>query len=187
MKKTLKKGFTLVELVIVIAVIAILSAVLIPTFGNVISNAKKSAAQSEASNAISQYVTNAASNKQNADLPDGYVLVLSKRVEIATETSVSTTWKNSIDYVFAYTKGAVDTDSSVKYDDIDDSVYDIIYNGGRVYDAETGHTLGTGEGEYGTLSLSGSTLSTYGVYLLDYTIADSKVTAKVILLAKKSA
>lgn len=34
-----RKGFTLVELVIVIAVIAVLSAVLIPTFGSVITNA----------------------------------------------------------------------------------------------------------------------------------------------------
>ena len=39
-----KKGFTIVELVIVIAVIAILAAVLIPTFSNVIEKAHKSAA-----------------------------------------------------------------------------------------------------------------------------------------------
>ncbi len=40
MKKTLKKGFTIVELVIVIAVIAILAAVLIPTFSNVVKKAQ---------------------------------------------------------------------------------------------------------------------------------------------------
>ena len=39
MKKMNKKGFTIVELVIVIAVIAILAAVLIPTFSNVIQKA----------------------------------------------------------------------------------------------------------------------------------------------------
>lgn len=39
MKRTRKSAFTIVELVIVIAVIAILSAVLIPTFGNVIKDA----------------------------------------------------------------------------------------------------------------------------------------------------
>lgn len=44
MKKQTKKGFTLVELVIVIAVIAILSAILIPTFGNVIKEANETAA-----------------------------------------------------------------------------------------------------------------------------------------------
>ena len=44
MKNTKKKGFTLVELVIVIAVIAILAAVLIPTFSNVIEKANQSKA-----------------------------------------------------------------------------------------------------------------------------------------------
>lgn len=39
-----RKGFTIVELVIVIAVIAILAAVLIPTFANVIQKAQESAA-----------------------------------------------------------------------------------------------------------------------------------------------
>lgn len=43
-----KKGFTIVELVIVIAVIAILAAVLIPTFSTVIANANRSAALQEA-------------------------------------------------------------------------------------------------------------------------------------------
>ncbi len=45
--KTLKKGFTLVELVIVIAVVAVLSAVLIPVFGNVIKSSKVSALKSD--------------------------------------------------------------------------------------------------------------------------------------------
>ncbi len=42
MKNTTKKGFTIVELVIVIAVIAILAAVLIPTFSNLINKANTS-------------------------------------------------------------------------------------------------------------------------------------------------
>ena len=45
MKKSNKKGFTIVELVIVIAVIAILAAVLIPTFSNLIKRANLSADQ----------------------------------------------------------------------------------------------------------------------------------------------
>ena len=40
--KKLKKGFTIVELVIVVAVIAILAGVLIPVFSNVVDKAKKS-------------------------------------------------------------------------------------------------------------------------------------------------
>ena len=43
MKKMNKKGFTIVELVIVIAVIAILAAVMIPTFSGIVDKANKSA------------------------------------------------------------------------------------------------------------------------------------------------
>ena len=43
MRKTNKRGFTIVELVIVIAVIAILAAVLIPTFSNLVKKANRSA------------------------------------------------------------------------------------------------------------------------------------------------
>ena len=43
MKKMNKKGFTIVELVIVIAVIAILAGVMIPTFSGVIERANNSA------------------------------------------------------------------------------------------------------------------------------------------------
>ena len=43
MKKSNKKGFTLVKLVIVIAVIAILAGVMIATFSNVVGDAKASA------------------------------------------------------------------------------------------------------------------------------------------------
>ena len=49
------KGFTVVELVIVIGVIAVLSAILIPTFVNVTENAKKAAAQADCRTAYSAY------------------------------------------------------------------------------------------------------------------------------------
>ena len=55
-----KKGFTIVELVIVIAVIGILSAILIPTFVNVTANAKTAALKSDLANAYSMYVAEAA-------------------------------------------------------------------------------------------------------------------------------
>lgn len=50
-----KKGFTIVELVIVIAVIAILAAILIPTFSNIVETANNTAAQAELKNAYSAY------------------------------------------------------------------------------------------------------------------------------------
>ena len=49
-KKKQNKGFTIVELVIVIAVIAILSAVLIPTFAGLINKANISANKTLARN-----------------------------------------------------------------------------------------------------------------------------------------
>ena len=48
MIKKIKKGFTLIELVVVIAVIAILSAVSVVAYVGITNSAKKSAAQQEA-------------------------------------------------------------------------------------------------------------------------------------------
>ena len=56
MKKMNKKGFTIVELVIVIAVIGILAAVLIPTFSSVIDKANTNSALQAARNEYTLYV-----------------------------------------------------------------------------------------------------------------------------------
>ena len=56
MKKLNKKGFTITELVIVISVIAILSAVMIPTFSGLVNKSKDSAAVQGAKNAYTQYL-----------------------------------------------------------------------------------------------------------------------------------
>ena len=56
MKKNNKKGFTIVELVIVIAVIAILAAVLIPTFSGVVEKANQNAAMQAARNKYELYL-----------------------------------------------------------------------------------------------------------------------------------
>lgn len=52
-----RSGFTIVELVIVIAVIAILAAVLIPTFSGLTDRARKNAAFQEAKNAYTVFLT----------------------------------------------------------------------------------------------------------------------------------
>lgn len=48
MKERMKKGFTVVELVIVVAVIAVTAAAVIPTFTSVVRKAKESAAFQQA-------------------------------------------------------------------------------------------------------------------------------------------
>ena len=74
--KKMKKGFTIVELVIVIGVIAILSAILIPTFVNLSDKANKAKASQEVADAYTQYVVEAADD--GAYLAQSGVVVLYK-------------------------------------------------------------------------------------------------------------
>ena len=54
--KNSKKGFTIVELVIVIAIIAILAAILIPSFAGLIQKGKDAAALADARVIYSEYI-----------------------------------------------------------------------------------------------------------------------------------
>lgn len=75
-KQKLKKAFTITELVIVIAVIGILIAVLIPTFSNVIENARKSTALQTSNNALKEYLTIVTTDDDPTnDSPSGIVFV----------------------------------------------------------------------------------------------------------------
>ena len=75
MKNTKKKGFTIVELVIVIAVIAILAAVAIPTFTTVIDKANQSAALQEAKSSFDVFL---ADNTVDGVLPTPATTVIKK-------------------------------------------------------------------------------------------------------------
>ncbi len=77
MKRQNKKGFTIVELVIVIAVIAILAAVLIPTFSSVIKKAKISA--------DTQVVRNLNTALATDSIVNGKPETMSEALEIAAE------------------------------------------------------------------------------------------------------
>ena len=86
MKKMNKKGFTIVELVIVIAVIAILAAVLIPTFSNIIAKANESSALQACRNELIEL--KAALAITGTDVPENTIFV-------------------SGDYAFGYANGSL--------------------------------------------------------------------------------
>ena len=79
MKKT-KKGFTIVELVIVIAVIAILAAVLIPNLSRLVEKANESKALQEAESAMKLDLINADGDYNN--------LTDAKTVKLGTKTYI---------------------------------------------------------------------------------------------------
>ena len=76
MKKMNKKGFTIVELVIVIAVIAILAAVMIPTFSGIVQKANASKALQQARNIYTEvYAEDIADGSVDGTFADaGYTL-----------------------------------------------------------------------------------------------------------------
>lgn len=168
MKKSLKKGFTLVELVIVIAVIAILSAVLIPTFGNVIQNSKDTAAFQNASNAVNSYLVDQANQGNNAALGEGYIIVFAKAKETATTTEGGTKFDADKDaYIFKY-----DGNSVVKIDNkFVKGTVDITVKGLTVTAASS------------DTSASWATTTGNNALPLNYKITDSKVSATVWWIA----
>lgn len=71
--KKKKKGFTLIELVAVLAIIAILSTAFIPKFGKYITEAKKVAVLNEAKNVVAAYESakvRITSDETNTDIED---------------------------------------------------------------------------------------------------------------------
>lgn len=70
MKRNHKHGFTVVELVVVIAVVAVLAAVLIPTFSGLIENAKTSADKQLAKNVNTALAAAGVADGKNACMHD---------------------------------------------------------------------------------------------------------------------
>ena len=77
MKKTIK-AFTLVELIIVIAVIGVLAAILIPVFANVIEKSNNKSALSDAKNALEIYIAEATDSTGSLFIGEGSVFKIRK-------------------------------------------------------------------------------------------------------------
>ncbi len=112
MIKMNKKGFTIVELVIVIAVIAILAAVLIPTFTSLVGKAEENAAMQEATNTykallLEDEVTTATGEKIEingsiADFADDVYDEVKKETVYGIDAYIV-----SDDYVYSVTNGTL--------------------------------------------------------------------------------
>ena len=76
MKKRLKKGFTLVELVVVIAIIAILSAVSVAGYFGFTTNARKTATKQEAKDIANLILVVAADEETTGVTNDGTKVTL---------------------------------------------------------------------------------------------------------------
>ncbi len=87
--KNKQKGFTVVELVIVIAVIAILSAILIPTFANLTKKANEVKLQDELRNVYVSYASNYEAEDENLYADSQVVITTYEVVITAPATTAS--------------------------------------------------------------------------------------------------
>ena len=102
MKKMNRKGFTIVELVIVIAVIAILAAVMIPTFSGVTNRAKESARLQETRNAMMNYLA----EQKNGVIANNTEFYYFDTAPTATKANVKA-------YKFVYNNGGLGDEAEV--------------------------------------------------------------------------
>ncbi|NLB61450.1 MAG: prepilin-type N-terminal cleavage/methylation domain-containing protein [Clostridiales bacterium] len=119
-KHTYKKAFTIVELIIVIAVIGVLAAILIPAFTNMIAKANAKAALSDARSTLTSYLA------ENMSVVDG---------QIASSIVIFIN-KAKMYYVFGYSNTGEDmgklmqsAGNPFKYDDLAQLIED--YNCGN--------------------------------------------------------
>ena len=154
MNKRTKKGFTLVELVIVIAVIAILSAILIPTFGSIIKDANETKAKADLKAAITSWLA-ANANVTTVNIDQVNTAVFAEEASIAAD-----------DEVYVYLNGEV-VKAKLKANASETSKYDIVVldKDGKEDEANVNN-----ESKVTIESItSGKKLETTGWYMFPYT------------------
>lgn len=105
-KKNLRKGFTTVELVIVIAVIAILATALIPTFGGLIDSANNTKAMQAARQIYNDYLLEATKTDSSVASADYYIKAEGKYFKVEGG-KLNTTADETV-------KSAADVDAHIK-------------------------------------------------------------------------
>lgn len=93
-----KKGFTIVELVIVIAVIGILAGVLIPTFSGIVGNANQKAALSD----VRAVLTNALNMSSTAQLAGKTTDGTNSKYQTVFVMNYSKKTENAPEYAYGY-------------------------------------------------------------------------------------
>lgn len=106
MKKRLKKGFTLVELVVVIAIIAILSAVSVAGYFGFTTNARKTATKQEAKDIANLILVVAADEETTGVTNDGTKVTLTYTVAEGSTTDAAELVKGLANAGWAMPTGA---------------------------------------------------------------------------------
>jgi type IV pilus assembly protein PilA len=175
--KTLRKGFTIVELVIVIAVIAILAGVLIPTFSGVTQRAKQTSAYEEARAALTVVI----GSSETGEVPEGTAFVCGeytfyyKNNQLTIENDG--TVDNTPSYIFVHSSYATfDTNGRVIQNITDDGKELILTSLG--YTTATGLTV-TATGSEPTVKI-GDTTNTFKL------VASSDLSKKIVVVVPNS-
>ena len=179
MKKLNNKGFTIVELVIVVAVIAILAAVLIPTMSNLIKTAQTSADVTLVKNVNLFLATERAAEGKNATMQDALDDALEGGYDISKLTPTNSDnlilWDQESDNFVLYANGKYNNaGADVKVTDEyklwniytempETQTYSIYWNGGDIEEANV--SVGFDAGNSKVASINYSSISAKSVII----------------------